>query len=357
MKKFLLSIFVLFILAIAVVAYSLVSTDGVVTIQNGRSARETVAAVTAAGNAVGDPIAGKSIEATAGNITITQKADGGNADSKYEFIGLPRIKLMSLGTGTNGATAAHTQVLTDDTPDGEWTAVDAGTTVTADTTYYRVGAKSLKILFKTTATTASGAQVTESSINLSTDTSVGAWIYTNKALAAGDLVLKITDTVAGVTSVNVPAVATINKWTWVEIDISGVTSTSRDVVSKLAITLSTAGVVKSTASAFSVYIDFMVAWASSDEISLGVPVLNGGVLGVTGTTYSTISVVTGVSVIGSNPPVTSVTPSSGTVMSMIVGENLVAYTGYFVAYRGTSASVIVPITDQSATVLTALFAY
>lgn len=357
MKKYLLSIFVLIILAIAVVAYSLVSTDGVVTIQNGRSVRATVADVTAAGNAAADPSRSKSIEATAGNITVDEISNGGNAGGKYEFIGLPRIKLISLGTGTNGTAAGHTKILTDDTPDGEWTAVDAGTTVSADTTYYRVGAKSLKILFKTTATTASGAQATESNINLSTDTSVGAWIYTTNALAAGDLVLKITDTVAGVTSVNVPAVDTINKWTWVEIDISGITSTSRDVVSKLAITLSTAGVVKSTASAFSVYIDFMVGWASSDEITLGVPVLNGGVLGVTGTTYTTASVVTGVSVAGSNPPVTSVTPTSGTVMSMIVGENLVAYTDYFVAYRGTSASVIVPITNQSATVLTTLFAY
>jgi hypothetical protein len=39
-----------------------------------------------------------------GNLTLTTDTTGGNAGAKTELIGLPRIKLVSLGVGTNGTT-------------------------------------------------------------------------------------------------------------------------------------------------------------------------------------------------------------------------------------------------------------
>ena len=353
-RKITLFSIVAFVLLACALAWAVVSTDSVVTIQSGRSVRATVAAVVAAGN-TGAGQSTPSVTATAGNITATQKSDGNNAGSKYEFIGLPRIKLVRLGTGTNGAASAHSQILVDDSPTGEWSAIDAGTTVTADTTYFKLGTTSLKTLFKTTATTASGVTRTVSSIDLSTDASIGMWVYTTKALALGDLKLNITDTGAGVTLVSVPAVATTNSWTWVEIDISGVASASRDVVSHLGFTLSAAGVVKSTTSAFSVYIDGMTAWAAADEVAIGLPILQDGVLGVMGLTYTTQTVLVGAALAGSNPPVTLST-TNGTGLATLTGASLVEGVDFIVAYR-TGNDSLVCITDLSKTVMSTLVAY
>jgi hypothetical protein len=357
MKKFLLPTFVLFLLAIAAVAFCLVSTDSVVTIQNGKAVRETVAAVGAAASTAADPLTGKSVTATEGNITATAKTNGNNAGLKNEFVGLPRIKLVRLGTGTNGAASGKTLILTDDTPDGEWAAVDSGTTVTADTTYFKIGAKSLKTLFKTTATVASGVHATESNIDFTDDEYVGMWLYSTKVLAAGDLVLKITDSVAGVTSTNIPAVATANKWTWVEVDISAVANASKDVITDVSITLSAAGVVKSTAGAFSVYVDEMVKWDSTEEITLGSAILQDGVLGVMGLTYTTGTYIATMTVVNSaGNDVTSVTSTNGTALATLTGASLVEGTDYLVAYR-TGNDVLVCITDLSKTVMSTLIAY
>ena len=355
LKKPFLLIGVIVLLLTCAFAWALTSTDSVVTIQNGRSVRATVAAVTAAGNAASDPMVTKSLSVTEGDITVADTVNGNNAGLKNEIIGLPRVTLTRLGTGTNGAASAHSQILMDDTPTGEWSAVDAGSTVTADTTYFKLGVNSLKTLFKTTATVASGVTRTTSSIDLSTDTSIGLWVYSTKVLVAGDIVLKITDSVAGVTSVNIPAVATANKWTWVELDISGVTSTSRDVVNTLSITLSAAGVVKSTAGAFSVYADQMTAWAVGDEISLGSSIIQDGVLGVMGLTYTTQTVLTAASLVGENLPLTLNT-TTGTGLATLSGATLVEGTNYLIAYR-SGVDSLVCITDLSKTIMSTFVAY
>src|SRR3990167_11421402 len=55
------------------------------------------------------------------DVTLSSDSTGGNAGAKNEIIGLPRIKLVSLGAGTNGATETTSYV--DDSPVGEYAPV------------------------------------------------------------------------------------------------------------------------------------------------------------------------------------------------------------------------------------------
>ena len=117
----------------------------------------------------------------------------GNAGAKHEFQGLAKIKLVSLGTMTNGTT--ETVKYIDSTPTGEWAEVDAGTAIliTKDTTYYREGAESLKIAFTADAAAADGADGTIAGDDFSSNESIGFWIYSTVGLAAADFYIELDD--------------------------------------------------------------------------------------------------------------------------------------------------------------------
>ena len=299
---------------------SVTATMPLVAIEKGRSVRVPA-------NQVFNAIAEAGIPR---DVTVLPDSTGGNAGAKNEVIGLPRIKLIGLGLGTDGSAAGKTLALMDDTPSGEWTAIDASTTVSTDATYYKVGTKSLKTIFATTATAGDGVHAVPSTYDFSSDESIGFWAYVTKALAAGDLLFNITDSVAGVSSVAVPAL-TANTWQWVELDISGIADASMDVVNDLSFTLSTAGATKAAAGAFSLYLDGAYKWDATEEKALGVAIQQDGVLGVTRL------VVTG-------------------AVTGLDGASAVEGTDFFVAYRTGSDSLVI-ITDQSASVLTTLVAY
>jgi len=210
-----------------------------------------------------------------GDLTVWPEQTGGNAGAKNELIGLPRITFVELLTGTNGTT--ETAGYIDTTPTGEWAEVDAGgnITVTADTTIYRHTTNSLKIAF-TSVVTPDGVDGTIVQDDLSGNESLGFWIYSTEALTAGDFAVTLDDTDGEDQSYDVPAVGA-EVWTWVELDISGCDANCNTVdgVQFLA-TEQGAG----NLTAVDIYLDGMMKWDADDEETLGLAIVQDGVINV-----------------------------------------------------------------------------
>jgi len=213
-----------------------------------------------------------------GNIYVADHPSG-NQGTTTSITGLPKLKLVALGTLTDASDASgETRVYLDDSPTGEWTNVGTPVTLTADTDIYRAGANSLKVAFTSAAVAGNGAIGTiGANDDLEVDDSIGFWIYSTDRLAAGDLYVQTVDTGPVLTNFNLPAVSA-KKWTWVEIDISSLAAGNGDDVSDLNILLSTAGATNH--GAFTIYLDAMYKWAVADEEALAVNIVSDGVLSV-----------------------------------------------------------------------------
>jgi hypothetical protein len=274
--------------------------------------------------------AGTSVTA-ATDITATEDSTGGNAGARSNIIGVPLVGLAALGTMTNGSTETTSYI--DDTPTGEWAEVDAGTAValTADATYYRIGAASMKIALTADAVAGDGADGTITGDDLTSNESIGFWIMSDVTLTAGDFTLTLDDDDASPDwSGNVPAVATADKWTWVEVDISGCDGGGNDcnVVDGVHILLSSQG--ETNLDAVNVYIDGMWKWDADDEETVGQNLVQDGVLGV-------IAVATAA--------------GSANTTSALTED-----TDFFIHYQ-TGNDAIVTVTDQSANSGLAMIAY
>lgn len=252
------------------------------------------------------------------DMTLTADATGGNAGAKTEYIGLPRIKLIGGAAGTNPG--SQTIALVDDTPDGEWAAVDASVILTADTSYYKHGAKSLKAVWDVGAVATDGFKDANLGAGAAWDDmeSVGLLVYSTATWAAGDLTLVLTDD-GGARTFDIPALATANKWTWLEVNIA---TGDLSAVSDVAILMSAAG--ETALGAFSMYVDIGYTWDALDQEELGVDLVQDGVLGVINT---------------------------------VTGAPLVELTDYIIHYDVASTDAIVYITDQSAAGIAVLAAY
>lgn len=271
------------------------------------------------------PNATGTVVLTPSTVDITASADttGGNAGAKTEFIGLPRIMNVGIGTMVNGTTQT---VLTDigdsETPATDWTAVDGDTVMSNDSAIYRQGTASLKMAVAATADATDGCTnaLASGDQDWTDDEALGMWIYTDKALEAGDLILQIHDVTAagGFTAVNFSAV-TANAWQWIELDVTLGNNNLKDVTTDLSIVLSAAGAVQAAAGAFNVYFDFIVKWDVADEDTLGQAIQQDGVLSLT---------------------MIDATDSGAT------SANLALYTDYFVHYQSGN-DAIVAISDQS----------
>lgn len=206
-----------------------------------------------------------------GDITLQDRVDGGNLGAKNTLTGLLNISEVVFGTMTNGTT--ETTSWMDDTPAAEFSAVTVGVapTDTEDTSYARIGSKSLKLAWPSTSVAGDGVTATLTSDNLEANESVGMWIYASEALSAGDLTLVLTDD-GGARTFNIPAVATANVWTWVEVDVSSLAAGTGDAITAYAIKLSSAGATAHAA--FNTYIDGVYKWDAADELALGVDVLD-----------------------------------------------------------------------------------
>jgi len=252
-----------------------------------------------------------------GDATITADSTGGNAGAKSEFIGLPRIKLVGGGQGTNPD--SQTIALLDDSPNGEFAPVDATVTEALDEVYYKYDTASYKALFLATAVAGSGFVDAGLGAAAAWDDmeSVGMLVRSSEALTAGDLTLVLTDD-GGARTYNIPAVASADTWTWVEVNIA---TGDLSAVSDVAVLLSTAGAAAH--GAFNFWVDIAYVWDAADEEALGVAIQQDGVLGVINTES---------------------------------GAQLAELTDYLVHYE-TGSDFIVYITDQSTADIAALVAY
>jgi len=257
--------------------------------------------------------------ALASDVTLATDATGGNALAKNEFIGLPRIKNVGIGTMANGTTnTVITDIGDSETPATDWTAIDGDVVMSNDGTYYRQGSASLKASITVTATAGDGCTnpLANGDQDWSDDEAVGMWIRTDTAFDADDLVLQITDNGTDET-ITFPAVATTDVWSWIELNISGVANGDKDVITDLSIELNTGSDLIGVAS--NIYFDFIVKWDVGEEETLGVEIPYDGVLSLT---------------------VIDATSSAASC------ANITEYTDYFVHYQ-TGNDAIVIITDQS----------
>ena len=251
------------------------------------------------------------------DVVLTADSTGGNLGAKTEYIGLPRIKLIGGGQGTNPA--SQTIALFDDSPNGEWAAITDTVAVTISATSAKYGTNSLKASFSVTATTGAGIIDAGLGANAAWDDmeSAGLLIQTSVPITAGTLTLVLTDD-GGARTFDIPAVTVANKWTWVEVDIA---TGDLSAISDVAIKLSAGGAAAQ--GAFDLYVDIGYVWDSADEEALGVAIQPDGILGVINTE---------------------------------TGAPLAELTDYLVHYESGS-DFIVYITDQSSADIAVLAAY
>lgn len=251
-----------------------------------------------------------------GNVLVLPDQTGGNGLASSAIVGNVNCSLVSLGTLGNGTT--ETVLLLDDSPTGEWTAVDSSAVRSADTTYFRVGTTSLKVAFGADATAYDGIVSDITNDDWEPKESVGFWIRVSEAVEAGDLLLRAEDTSAQ-TDFPLPAIQVPNVWTWVEINISGLAGGTGNVVDKVRFLLSTAGA--SNHGAFNVWLDGMYTWDAAVEEALGVNLVPDGLKSVM---------------------VLATAAGSANTITALADQ-----TDYFVHYEA-GADFLVPITDQSA---------
>lgn len=254
------------------------------------------------------------------DLTLTADSTGGNAGAKTEFIGLPRIKLIGGGQGTNPG--SQTIALVDDSPEGEFAPVDASVVEAAEAAIYRHGAGSYEAAFAVDAAVGDGFLDAALGGNASWEDmeSAGLLVYSTATWAAGDLTLVLTDD-GGARTFNIPALTTVNAWTWLEVDITTLDAGTGDVISDVAILMSAQG--EGALGAFTMYLDIAYVWDSVDEEALGVAILQDGILGVINTES---------------------------------GASLAELTDYIVHYQSGN-DAIVYITDQSTADIAVLAAY
>jgi len=264
-------------------------------------------------------VTGASTATFADDVTVSAVTDGGNLGAKHEVIGLPRIKMVGLGQGTNPA--SETVDCMDDSPTGEWTELDSGTNIvlSADTSYYRYDTNSL-LLAATTVVENDGISVTlPAQDDLSGLESIGFWILTDEALTSGDLDITVDDSDGTDQVYNIGAVSA-NVWTWVEVDISGCDANC-DTTDYFLIEFTAQGAGNLTDP--NIYFDELFYWDSADEDALGTAILRDGVL---------------------------------SIVDAESGATLVEYTD-FIVHEESGNDFVVWITDQSAADVVVLLAY
>jgi len=189
---------------------------------------------------------------------------------------LPKLALDPLNLLTNGSTNTKVTYI-DATPVGEWTGTDADIASSTETSAYKEGTACLGI---TITDAASAGDVVLNPLasgdeNWSDREYVGFWIYSAMSLAAGDMTFRITDSGAGNTDTNIPAI-TAGQWQWVTLDISGVANASKDVITDIAF------VYAVDVGQNQIFIDFLAKWDTTDAFDLSqMPIQDGSLSFIT----------------------------------------------------------------------------
>jgi len=241
--------------------------------------------------------------------------------------GIPKVEAVSTGgVMANGTTENILYV--DDSPAGEWAEVDAGTavTLTADTAIKKLGSTSLKLAFTAAAVAGDGAVNDITNDDLESNESIGGWVYSTRALGAGDVYLVVDDTDAAPDLTFDLPVIPANTWTWFELDISALAAGNGNIVDKIHLLLE-----DDVDNAFSLYFDFIYKWDSATEEALGVDLVGEGAI----LWYQAL-----------------VDANTGVHTLTFLTEN----TDYFVAWRSGNDALVV-VTDQSTKSGLAVVAY
>ena len=163
--------------------------------------------------------------------------------------------------------------------------------------------------------------------NLGSNESVGFYIRSDVVLASGYFTMTLDDTNGTDQTYAVPAVATADKWTWVEIDVSGCNANC-DTTDGVKFTMSAAGAA--ALGAATINFDCMYKWDAADEETLGDSILQDGVLFI----------------------LSSPVAAAGLNTSVALTE----WSDYIVNYQ-TSNEAIVWLSDQSTYANTCFYAY
>jgi len=262
------------------------------------------------------------VSAFADDVTVSAETSGGNLGAKNEYIGLPRIKMMGVATGTNPG--SQTISLVDDSPLAEWEPISNTLVVEAiTTTIVKHGTNSYHMAWSASAVATDGIIDAALGGNASWEDmeSAGLLVRSDTAWASGDLTLVLTDD-GGARTFSIPALTETDTWVWLEIDISSLAAGTGNIISDVAILMSTQGAT--ALGAFNMFLDIMYVWDDADEEALGVAIQQDGILGV-------------------------VDPADGT--------NLVELTDYLIHYEAAAVDFLVWISDQSAAYPIILVAY
>lgn len=209
------------------------------------------------------------------STVLTAAPGGGNAGGKTQYTGLPRLAMVGLGQGTN---ATLTVIYMDDDPTGECAPVGVPVTEAegSATNVFRFGASSYAASFTSAAVGNNGFNCTISNTDFQTVENVGAWVYPTVATASGDLAINLIDDGVPV-SYTLPAL-TANTWAWVEVNITALAGGTGNVVSGIGILLTNQGATN--LGAFTLYTDFFAKWLTIDSDTLGIAVIQDGILSV-----------------------------------------------------------------------------
>lgn len=232
-------------------------------------------------------------------------------ESNVTWQAVPKVLFQGTAQLTDGSAAGKTVSYMDDSPSGEHTDSEgAGRVVMSDdATYYKMGAKSLKMAFDATAIAEDGSQyVAGQPFDFSDDENVGFWLYSSIALNGNDLAYEIQDN-GGEQVMLIGAIAATT-WTWVSLTLPGANG-DKDVISEQRI------VQKVDKGAMDLYVDALFKWDSTEDTALTESILTDG-------DFAAISDIT----------------AGG------AWNNEVRYTDYFIDYDSTDNLVI--MTDQSA---------
>jgi len=258
------------------------------------------------------------IAISSGDLTLTDDATGGNLGAKSEFIGLPRIKMIGVGTGTNPA--GQTISLIDDDPTGEYAPIDASVVEANTTTLVKYGTNAYQTTWAADAADGDGFVDANGGAGAAYDDmeSAGILVRSDTVWASADLELVLEDD-GGTRTFSIPALTVTDVWTWLEVNIA---TGDLSAISDVSILLSAQGAA--ALGEFVAVWDLLYVWDADDEEDLGQEIVLDGILGV-------------------------VDPADGT--------NLVELTNYIIHYEAGANTHLVWITNESAAYPMIMIAY
>ena len=257
-----------------------------------------------------------------GNLTINQTAANGNGDDINKFVGVPKMSGFVLGSSIANGTTSTTNVDFGDseTPNTDWTQT-TNVTTSNESTIFRKGTASLKMVFGASLADTNGANVDfnggSGDQDWQGDGSFGMWARCTKITIAGTFDLQTVDATA-TNLTQIPAITVADQWQWLEVDLDEVADNALDVITAAGIHVDAPGATLMASE--TCYFDYMWQWDAGDEADLGLDVLEDGVIAI----YSLVTA----------------TANDRTPVLEVAG------TDYFIHYE-TGDDALVPVSDLS----------